>query len=344
MTLVARPKPHGPTHKKRTGQHHKHSKHYFKPYLPYLPLMLVVGLGLLLNSAWPNKHTVLGYATDMSVQSLLDDTNVQRTNDHEAVLGLNSRLNSAAQAKANDMAARDYWSHNTPDGQTPWTFITAAGYSYQLAGENLAYGLDTASATITGWMNSAEHRANILNSGYMEVGFGIANSANYQGSGPETIVVAMYAKPASGVAVAAAPTSTPASTPVTQTTPDQTASGTSGGSAPNSASTPQPVKTSQPAGVSSPENSTVPSAIEPASRPVARVQLLTSGQAPWSVFAISLVSSVAILIFILRHGLYWRRVLVKGESFVMHHPLLDVAIVAVATLGIILTRSAGVIR
>jgi len=39
------------------------------------------------------------------------------------------RLDSAAQAKANDMAARSYWSHNTPDGQTPWTFMTAAGYN-----------------------------------------------------------------------------------------------------------------------------------------------------------------------------------------------------------------------
>lgn len=340
MTLVAPHKP--PVHnKKRSGQHHRHNKHYFKPYLPYLPLLVVVGLGLVLNSAWPSKHSVLGYATDMSIQSLLDGTNAQRTNNNEPTLGLNAELDNAAQAKANDMAARDYWSHNTPDGNTPWTFITTAGYNYQLAGENLAYGFDTASDTITGWMNSPEHRANILNAGYKEVGFGIANSANYQGNGPETIVVAMYADPANGVSVA---TTAPAS----QVSPSNTGptSSAQANPAPTSSGGTSPAAPVQPAAPTSAQKvkDSVPSSIEPTSRPVARIQLLTSGQAPWSVFAISLISSIAVLIFILRHGLYWRRALVKGESFMMHHPLLDILIVGVATLGIILTRSAGVIR
>jgi hypothetical protein len=74
------------------------------------------------------------------------------------------------------MAARDYWSHNTPDGQTPWSFITAAGYNYQTAGENLAYGFSTASDTVTGWMNSTEHRANILNGKFKELGVGVEPS------------------------------------------------------------------------------------------------------------------------------------------------------------------------
>ncbi len=193
-------------HRKLTGQHHKQGPHYIKAYWPYLPMIGILLLGILANSWFARvNHSVLGYATDISISSLLSGTNDQRSANGEAGLGLNGQLDQAAQAKANDMAARDYWSHNTPDGQTPWTFITAAGYSYQTAGENLAYGFDTSSATITGWMNSPGHRANILNTSFTEVGFGIVNIPNYQGSGPQTLVVAMYASPASQAVAAATP-------------------------------------------------------------------------------------------------------------------------------------------
>ena len=337
MTLVARPKPHGPTHKKRNGQHHRHNHSYVKTYWPYLPMLLIVGLGLVLNSAWPVKHSVLGYATDMSVQNLLDDTNAQRASNGEGALGLNALLDQAAQAKANDMAARDYWSHDTPDGQTPWSFITATGYSYTAAGENLAYGFDTAANTLTGWMNSTEHRDNILNAGYKEVGFGIANSPDYQNSGPETIVVAMYATPTGASVAAAIPR--PATTKLAVTQP---------ASSPAPASTPTPtttaVPTIQPSKSSAKTPSTIALAPEPAPRSISRIQLMSNQQAAWSAFALSLITSVAIVLFVLRHGLYWRRVFVKGEAFVMHHPLLDIAIVAITTIGIILTRTAGVIR
>lgn len=158
-------------------------------------MLMIVGGGLLVNSLW-SQQRVLGISSDFSSSALLQDTNVQRSSDHEQALVLNKQLSAAAQAKANDMAAKDYWSHNAPDGRTPWSFINAAGYHYQMAGENLAYGFTTASDTITGWMNSPTHRANILNANYKDVGFGVAQSANYQGNGPETIIVAEYGEPA----------------------------------------------------------------------------------------------------------------------------------------------------
>jgi len=346
MTLVAKPKPHGPTHKKRTGQHHRRNHNYVKTYWPYIPMLMTIGVGLVLNSAWPTSHKVLGYATDMSIQNLLDDTNTQRTSNGEANLNLNALLDQAAQNKANDMAARNYWSHDTPDGQTPWSFITATGYTYTAAGENLAYGFTTAAYTLDGWMNSPEHRANILNAAYKEVGFGIANSPNYQNSGPETIVVAMYATPAGPVVAAATPT--PAHPAPATSTPSVTHTTTVPTTATNSPSpttstpTPAPVKQASPTPAKT--QPTVALAPEPASRSVSRFQLLSAHEASWSVFALSLVSAVAIVLFVLRHGLYWRRVLVKGERFVMHHPLLDIAIVVVATTSVLLTRSAGVIR
>ena len=70
----------------------------------------------------------------------------------------------------------------------------------------------------------------------------------------------------------------------------------------------------------------------------------TNGQAPWSMFAVTTLATVAIAIFMLRHALFWHRTLIKGEAFFMHHRFFDIALVGVGVIGYILTRSAGVIH
>jgi uncharacterized protein YkwD len=202
--MVARSRVH---EHKRHGKHQTHTKHFVKVYYPYLPLLIIVGVGILFNSYWQprSRSGVLPYATSMSIGALLAQTNVDRANNGVAGLALNPQLNQAAQAKANDMATRNYWSHNTPDGQAPWVFIDNAGYKYQKAGENLAYGFMTSDDAVAGWMNSPPHRENLLDSSFLDVGFGFANSENYQSSGPETIVVAMYGKALGATAAAPAP-------------------------------------------------------------------------------------------------------------------------------------------
>jgi hypothetical protein len=183
--------------RKRLGQHHNQgARHYSKTYWPYLPVFAVLLGGLLFNN-WVGHqhHSVLGYATDVSPQVLLGITNGDRVSNHESALQLNPELTAAAQDKANDMAKRNYWSHVTPNGVQPWAFITAVGYQYEAAGENLAYGFGSSQQVMTAWMNSPEHRANILDADYQDVGFATANTPNYQGTGPETIVVAMYGEP-----------------------------------------------------------------------------------------------------------------------------------------------------
>lgn len=356
MTLVAPLKPPA-HHRKTTGKHHRHTKTYHKPYWPYLPVVAIVIAGLLLSHvSWlPGRPSVLGYATDMSIQELLDDTNQQRTSNGVAALALNGLLDNAAQSKANDMAARDYWSHNTPDGQTPWTFMDAAGYKYQLAGENLAYGFNTAADTLTGWMNSPGHRANILNGGYTEVGFGYINIANYQGTGPETLVVAMYGAPASGVAQQAA-TPPPAVSQSTPTKPVATAPSSVEGSAANStagADTQATKPTSESAPAADPtaskdvvvaSSAPLKNIPEPTQEHISRTQLLTAGKAQWSGLAVTLIGLGAISLFLLRHGIAWHKVIRKGEHFILHHPILDVVFVGAAVLAFVLSHSAGVIR
>ena len=306
MALSTKPKPKAPPHtKKRQAGHHRQSKHYIKSYWPYLPMLLVVGLGLIVNSMW-STHSVLGASSDYSSQTLLSATNKAREAAAETNLTIDPLLTTAAQAKADDMASRNYWAHNTPDGKAPWTFITAAGYSYELAGENLAYGFNGADEAVTGWINSQEHRDNILNAGYQNVGFGVAHASNYQGKGDQTIIVAEYGKASTSVATIRFTVPSPASV----------------------------------AGAS--EVKTV--SREPASQLVSRLELLHGGQPTWITFAVSLIASSAVLVFIIRHGLYLRRVFMRSELYVVHHPKLDLIVIIIATIGFVLTRTSGLIR
>lgn len=201
MTLTKTPpKRHPNNYRKRTGQHHKQGYHYAKAYWPYLPVFAALLFGIVLNGMVNHSHrSVLGYATSISPRILLAETNGERSAHKQAALQLNNQLTQAAQAKANDMAKRNYWSHNTPDGQEPWVFVDNTGYAYQAAGENLAYGFSTSNQVVQAWMQSPEHRANMLNSAYQDVGFATANIPNYQGNGPETVVVAMYGEPAGAI-------------------------------------------------------------------------------------------------------------------------------------------------
>jgi len=195
MALTAQRKPTS-SHRKKRGAHHRHDKDYLKTYMPYLPLLLIVLVGLAINSFWISRTQVLGAAVDLTANQIVQETNLERSRSQEQDLAVNTKLKQAAQAKANDMVQRDYWSHNAPDGTTPWSFVDSNGYEYQTAGENLAFGFMNAGQIIDGWMNSPEHKANILNRNYREIGIGITTSDNFQGKGPATIVVALYGQPA----------------------------------------------------------------------------------------------------------------------------------------------------
>ncbi len=330
--------------KRRHGLHQKKTKPFTKVYWPYIPLLLIVLTGLILSSAWrPDKYGVLAYATGVSTVGLLDGTNQQRQKDGKTVLTLNNKLNQAAQAKANDMATRNYWSHNTPEGNEPWIFIEQQGYAYNQAGENLAYGFAASDDVNTGWMNSPSHKTNMLEAAYHEVGFGFANNDNYQSSGPQTVVVAMYGKPQVAAALSATPTPTPPQAP-----------------APNVPISPAPLAVAAPPPVNTSVESTTPGKpvdngeapvttlqtplVEPPEKNIARVQTLTEGKAPWSLLVIGLASGASITFLLLKHGLRLRRMLIHGEQYILHHALLDITIVALVVLLKILSQTAGVIR
>ena len=89
-------------------------------------------------------------------------------------LSLDRRLIDAANEHAADMARRDYFAHESPNGDGPGDRVSEAGYDWRRYGENIARGVDSAYEVVDGWMHSPEHRHNILDCRLDQMGIGLA--------------------------------------------------------------------------------------------------------------------------------------------------------------------------
>jgi uncharacterized protein YkwD len=101
----------------------------------------------------------------------------------------NGRLHRAAGRHTVDMARRHYFSHTSISGASFLDRIRRTGYLRRVrgwsVGENIAWGtgqLSTPRAIVRQWMNSAGHRANILNGRFREIGIGISFGAPVRSS------------------------------------------------------------------------------------------------------------------------------------------------------------------
>ena len=116
---------------------------------------------------------ILGIAS-FSAEQIVALTNAKRVENGLPALSHNLQLASAASTKSGDMFTSDYWSHNSPSGKTPWSFVSAAGYKYIYAGENLARDFNDAQSVVNAWMNSPSHRSNILDKNFKEIGVSVS--------------------------------------------------------------------------------------------------------------------------------------------------------------------------
>ncbi len=162
-----------------------HLRHWFVPHesnnhrprilhhqILFLFILFFIISGLLLAPLKSNSG-VLGISYSISSSDLLALTNQQRIANGLAPLVMNQDLTNAAQMKAQNMFADNYWAHFAPDGTSPWYWFLKAGYQYNYAGENLARGFTTANDVMNAWMNSPGHRANVLSPNYKDIGFAV---------------------------------------------------------------------------------------------------------------------------------------------------------------------------
>lgn len=105
--------------------------------------------------------------------------NIERARAGCDPVSADAALQSAAQGHSDDMAARTYFSHTSPDGSTFADRIRGAGYRGGSIAENIAAGQRSAKAVMDAWMASPGHRANILNCTYRDIGVGYATGGSY---------------------------------------------------------------------------------------------------------------------------------------------------------------------
>jgi uncharacterized protein YkwD len=104
---------------------------------------------------------------------IVEAHNEIRTEAKLRKLTLNRKLTAAAQAHAEDMAARRTMTHIGGDGSLSAERIKSHGYRYFRAGENVAAGRLSVDRVMKGWMDSPVHKRNILG-GFSEIGVGCA--------------------------------------------------------------------------------------------------------------------------------------------------------------------------
>ncbi len=112
---------------------------------------------------------------------MLAQVNELRRRAGVPALKMSRDLQEAAQAHAQDMLARGYFSHKSPGGTSVRERSHKAGYEWRTIGENIAEGQTSVREVMTGWMNSTGHRQNILNPNFRDLGIGLVLGKNKAG-------------------------------------------------------------------------------------------------------------------------------------------------------------------
>lgn len=242
----------------------------------------LVAAGLSVAAVW---HTQPASADGGADADLFALTNQDRASNGVPALVDNSTLSSIGEnapysgcsgagtvsGRAQDMINRDYFSHQIPPcGQYVWPMMTAYGVDYRSAGENIGWvggisGADSAAQWINNaFMNSPDHRANILDPSYTDLGTGSAQTASGQswtcpaseGCQGSYQQVWIFAEEFAQLAAAPKPTPTPTARPTATPKPAPASTPTP---APQPTSTPAP-SSAHPSLVSSPSAASPPTA------------------------------------------------------------------------------------
>ena len=105
--------------------------------------------------------------------------NIERAQHALPPLRINDRLTADAKLQAAQIAETGVLDHVILSGPypTPRQRAEAAGYNWNVLGENLALGFSDAPSAVAAWMRSPGHRANILAGSYSETGVVLAPDA-----------------------------------------------------------------------------------------------------------------------------------------------------------------------
>jgi uncharacterized protein YkwD len=151
------------------------------------PLPIPAGPPPTLNSLFSTAG--VSYRLSNVQQAVLDLVNEERCENDLVPLKLDDQLTAAAEIHSADMALNRFFDHTSPDGSNPGSRATAQGYDWVMVGENIAAGQSTPEEVVNGaygWMNSENHRANILDPEFRDMGIAYIECADCLAPAPAT--------------------------------------------------------------------------------------------------------------------------------------------------------------
>jgi uncharacterized protein YkwD len=132
------------------------------------------------TSPAPTNATSRPSAYGATEGRIFDLINAERQHQGLPPLVYNAQLDRMAKIQAANMALIRKMAHTLPESQLPTLGDRArfVGYPFGRLSENVALGYPNAATVVQGWMNSRGHRHNILDTGVIETGIGIARAAD----------------------------------------------------------------------------------------------------------------------------------------------------------------------
>ena len=146
-----------------------------------LPIAVVMFVAITASALEPSD--------EITAANVLRLMNEYRASEGLAPLHGDERLDLAAADRMHQMEEESFWSHESPRGESPFQWLSRHAYHYRSAGENLAYGFETARLLVQSWMESRGHRANILSADYEDCGIAIIDGSTLGPSTGKSIVV-----------------------------------------------------------------------------------------------------------------------------------------------------------
>jgi uncharacterized protein YkwD len=113
-----------------------------------------------------------------SERVIFELTNAFRARHGKPALAWNNTLASVAREHSEDMAARNFFDHSNPGGESPGDRLENAGYHWLSYAENISAGQSSGISTVNSWINSSGHRSNMLTEKCTELGVGRATASN----------------------------------------------------------------------------------------------------------------------------------------------------------------------
>lgn len=131
-------------------------------FVQLLPACAAVGLSLGVAAA----------ADQDFVERMVKRVNEIRREHNVAPVRENPKLSRVAQVHAEDMARHEFFGHRGSDGSRLEDRLKRVGFDYKVVAENLAGGLASPELTVDSWMESSEHRRNMVDVQLCRVGVG----------------------------------------------------------------------------------------------------------------------------------------------------------------------------